>query len=130
MSEKDLIAKYQKTLGCTEQEAKELIAYDSEVDHSSGGLEYDLTEAQKKVAQQYTKTGTRKTPTAYKFTKRERKPNELKGAIISAFATFLSENGEISAEKIEILNKERMIAFEVNGERFEVTLVQKRRPKT
>ena len=127
--EADQIARIQAGLGCSEAEAREIYEYDRAVDHSSGGLEHDLTSAQNKVAQQFTKTGTRKTPTAYKFTKRERKPNELKSAIIAAFATFLAENEEFSAENVEITNKERMIAFESGGERFELTLTQKRKPK-
>ena len=125
----ELIAKYQEKLGCTKQEAMELIEYDNAVDHSNGGLEHDLTAAQQKVAQTFTKTGTRKTPTAYKFTKRERKPNELKGAIINSFFKFLGENSEFSAENVTILNAERQISFESGGEKFEITLTQKRKPK-
>lgn len=127
--EADQIARIQKSLGCSEEEAREIYSYDCEVDKSSGGLEYDLTAEQNKVAQQFTKTGTRKTPTAYKFTKRERKPNETKGMIIDAFCKFLSENSAFCAENVTILNKERQISFDFEGEKYEITLVQKRKPK-
>lgn len=127
--ETEAIARIQKGLGCSEEEAREIYAYDREVDKSSGGLEHDLTAEQNKVAQTFTKTGTRKTPTAYKFTKRERKPNATKAAIIEEIFTFLKENASFSAENVEIQNKERMISFEVGGEKFEFTLVQKRKPK-
>ena len=128
-NETELIARYCAKLGCTEDEARSIIEYDKAVDHSSNGLEYDLPPDKQKVAQTFTKTGTRKTPTAYKFTKRERKPNELKGLIIDEIFKFLSENSEISAENVTIINKERMVSFNCGGERFEITLVQKRKPK-
>ena len=127
--EMDAIARIQKGLGCTEQEAREIYAYDREVDKSSGGLEHDLTAEQNKVAQQFTKTGTRKTPTAYKFNKRERKPNETKADIIATLAEFLGDNCPISAENVTITNKERQISFELGGEKYELTLVQKRKSK-
>lgn len=131
MSEIELIEKYQKQLGCTADEARELIEYDREVDHSNGGLEYDLTAEKNKVAQSFTKTGTRTMKeTGLRLTKRERKPNELKGSIITAFATFLSQTDEFSAENVTVVNKERVIAFESGGEKFEITLTQKRKPKS
>lgn len=130
MSEIELIEKYQKQLGCTADEARELIEYDREVDHSSGGLEYDLPAEKNKVAQSFTKTGTRTMKeTGLRLTKRERKPNELKGSIIAEIFTFLTENAGFGAENVEIKNKERMIAFDCGGEKFEITLTQKRKPK-
>lgn len=127
--ETEAIERIKNGLGCTEDEAREIYAYDKEVDKSSGGLEYDLTAEQNKVAQTFTKTGTRKTPTAYKFTKRERKPNELKAALIDYFSNILREKSPFEVENVEILNKERQISFEIAGEKFEFTLVQKRKPK-
>ena len=44
-------------------------------------------------------------------------------------ATFLAENSDFSVKKLEITNKERQIAFEIGGEKYELTLVQKRKPK-
>lgn len=124
------IKKFMDTLGCTEQEARELAEYDRAIDKGEKNLDYDLTVEQQKVAQTMTRTGTRKMKeTGLRLTKRERKPNELKGAIISAFATFLAQTDEFSAENVEITNKERVIAFECGGERFELTLTQKRKPK-
>lgn len=124
------IKKFMDTLGCTEQEARELAEYDRAIDKGEKNLDYDLTVEQQKVAQSMTRTGTRKMKeTGLRLTKRERKPNELKGAIITAFATFLSQTDEFSAENVEITNKERVIAFECGGEKFELTLTQKRKPK-
>lgn len=115
-------------LKCDRAEAEQVYEYDKAVEHDEK-TEFDLTPAQKKVEREMARTGTRKTPTAYKFTKRERKPNATKGGLISELAQFLSENSGFAVENIEITNKERQIAFEIGGEKFELTLVQKRKPK-
>lgn len=115
-------------LKCDREEAEKVYDYDKAVDHDEK-TEFDLTPAQKKVEREMARTGTRKTPTAYKFTKRERKPNATKGGLIAELAQFLSENSGFEVKNLEITNKERQIAFEVGGEKFELTLVQKRKPK-
>ena len=102
--------------------------YDMAVDHDKK-TEYDLPPDKLAIARKMAHTGTRKTPTAYKFTKRERKPNATKGGIIAELAQFLTENSGFSVENLQITNKERQIAFEIGGEKYELTLVQKRKPK-
>lgn len=92
-------------------------------------MPFDLPPEKAAVAKKYTHTGTRKGPVAYKFTKRERKPNATKGGIIAELSKFLAENSEFSVENVEILNKERQIAFQIGEDKFELTLVQKRKPK-
>ena len=89
-----------------------------------------MTPEQQKVAQKYAHAGTRKTPTAYKFTKRERKPNATKAGIIDELSKFLTEKSDFSTENVTILNKERQISFKIGDETYELTLVQKRKPKT
>lgn len=101
---------------------------DKAIDHDEK-MDFDLPPDKLKVAQKQAHTGTRKTPTAFKFTKRERKPNATKGGLIAELAQFLSENSGFAVENLEITNKERQIAFEIGGEKFELTLVQKRKPK-
>ena len=115
-------------LKCDRAEAEEVYAYDQAVKRDEK-TEYDATPEQLKVEREMARTGTRKTPTAYKFTKRERKPNATKGGLIAELAQFLLENSGFEVKNLEITNKERQIAFEVGGERFELTLVQKRKPK-
>jgi len=128
--ETEQIARIMSGLGCTEAEAREIYEYDRAVDKGEKNLDYDLTVEQQKVAAKMTRTGTRKMKeTGLRLTKRERKPNELKGAIIAAFATFLAQTDEFSAENVEITNKERVIVFDCGGEKFELTLTQKRKPK-
>ncbi len=115
-------------LKCDRAEAEEVYAYDVAVNHDEK-TEFDATPEQLKVQHEMTKTGTRKAPTAFKFTKRERKPNATKGGLITDLAQFLRENSSFAVENLEIVNKERQIAFEIGGEKFELTLVQKRKPK-
>ena len=81
------------------------------------------------MAKKFANAGTRKAPTAYKFSQRERKANPTKGAIIAEIAKFLEENSENACENVEITNKERQIAFKIGENAYELTLVQKRKPK-
>lgn len=115
-------------LKCSEAEAKEIYAYDCAVDKGEK-TEYDLSPEQEKAARKYARTGTRKTPTAYKFTPRQRKPNATKGGIIAELAEFFEKNSQFNIENLQVTNKERQISFTIGAETFEVTLVQKRKPK-
>ena len=120
-----------KKLGISEEEALEMLAYDKEVDRTSGGLEYDLSKEAQKMAIKEAHKGqdrARKapgTPTVYKFTQRQRKENVTKSDIISKLAVFLEEQ----VENVNITNKERQITFSVGDNNFELTLVQKRKKK-
>lgn len=120
-----------KKLGISEEEALEMLAYDKEVDRTSGGLEYDLSKEAQKMAIKEAHKGqdrARKapgTPTVYKFTQRQRKENVTKSDIISKLAVFLEEQ----VENVNIANKERQITFSVGDNNFELTLVQKRKKK-
>ena len=113
-------------LGLSREEALQTLADDKDIDK---GLpkDFDLTKEQLKKAKQYTKTGTRKTKDTP--TKRERKENPTKALIIAEIFKFLTENDEISAENLEILNKERQIFFKCGENDYELTLTQKRKPK-
>lgn len=115
-------------LKCDRAEAESVYEYDKAVDHDEK-TEFDLSPEKQKIAQKHAHTGTRKTPTAYQFTKRERKPNATKGGLIAELAEFLGKNSGFAVENLEITNKERQVAFEIGNEKFELTLVQKRKPK-
>lgn len=121
------IADYMKRNKCDREEAIDLIKYDIAIE-SGEETEYDLTAEQ----QENVKAMMRKTDHAkIGKTTRERKPNELKEAIVAEIAEWLREDAQGQAYgDVEITNKSRMIAFEVNGKRFELTLVEKRPPKT
>ena len=115
-------------LKCDRAEAEQVYEYDCKIDHDEK-TEFDLPPDKLAIARKQAHTGTRKTPTAYKFTKRERKPNATKGGLISELANFLEKMSGFAVENLEITNKERQIAFEIGGEKYELTLVQKRKPK-
>ena len=121
-----------RKLGMSEEEIADVLASDAAIDRGEK-MDFDLTAEQMKEAKKYTKTATR-APTVYKLDnkngKRSRKENATKATIIAELAKFLGENGEFSAENVEILNKERQISFKSGENMFEITLVQKRRPKT
>lgn len=122
------IAEYMKVNKCDREEAIDLIKYDIAVE-SDEDTEYDLTPEQEAVV----KGMMRKTDHAKQDgkAKRERKPNELKEAIVKELADLLANEavGQVY-EDVEITNPNRMIAFAVNGTRFELTLTEKRPPKT
>ena len=110
------IHRIMNNLQCSEEEAAEIMAYDKAVDKGEK-TPHDLTPAQNKVAQSYTRTGTRK-PTVYKFDKKERKPNEPKRELISLFAAALTQNSINHA----ITNPERQIDFTFNGTKYRIVL--------
>lgn len=56
-----------------------------------------------------------------------RKPDMLKRDLIADIAIFVE--GDTRTSNVEVTNIERMIAFEVGDERFEITLTKKRKPK-
>ena len=107
-------------MGWIADEAEAVWDSDREIDKGKK-QDFDLSKEQLKVAQKFAKTGTRKVPTAYKFTTRERKANPTKASIIAEIATFLRENSENAVENLEITNKERQIAFSIGENRGEIS---------
>lgn len=126
-SEAAAIKRIMDGLHCDEAEAREVYTYDRAVDRGEKTA-HDLTPEQEKAARKYARADRK--PTAYKFTTRARKPNATKGAIIAALAAWLNATEDFSAEGVTVTNAERQITFESGGEKFELTLVQKRKPKT
>jgi hypothetical protein len=122
-SQKDRIM---RVFGITAEEADEMLACDKLIDQGKP-VDFGLTKEQEKEASKFTKV--KRGPTAYTFQKRERKENTTKSGIIAELARFLEENGEISCENVQITNKERMISFHCGENDFEITLIQKRKPK-
>lgn len=118
-----------KMLNCSREEAIDIIQCDDDIDHGKR-TKYDLDEkTEKEVLKDAHKGMIEKKPTAYNFTKRERKPNELKGSLIAEIADFLTKSSANAVESVEITNKEREIAFKVGEIAFSVTLIQHRPPK-
>ena len=126
------IADYMKRNKCNREEAIELITYDNAIENNEA-TEYDLTPEQVKNVQEmnrkidHAKIGT---------VKRNRKPNELKEALVIALADFLENvcefelNGQIAyCDKVEITNKSRMIHFSAGDKEFDLQLIEKRAKK-
>ena len=122
-----------RKMGLTEEEIADVVKSDEAIDKGEK-VYFDLDPEKEKEAKKYTKAGTRKAPTVYKLDnaegKRSRKENPTKAGIISELAKFLTENSENACEMVEITNKERQIAFKIGENSYELTLVQKRKPKS
>lgn len=116
--------KLMRILGCTEAEAEDIIASDKAIDKGER-VYFDLDVETEKQMKKYINVDTHKK--TEEKTVRTRKENPTKATIISEIADFLTKK---SCEMVEITNKERQIAFSVSGNRYELTLVQKRSPKT
>lgn len=135
VSNKQLTA--MKKAGMTDEEIQQLLLDDKRVDRGEQ-MEWDLSPEEHKKAMKYANSDEKKkkTPeksgkTTYNFdtSTKKRKENPTKSNIIALLATILTENSDFCAENVEITNKERQIAFSVGDNAFELTLVQKRKPK-
>ena len=116
-----------RKLGMTEEEIADVIKSDEAID--KGEKLFELTAEQEKASKQARNSGTRKAPTVYKLDnaegKRSRKENPTKAGIIQYLFECLKDY-----DNVVITNKERQITFSISGNRYELTLVQKRNPKT
>ena len=115
-------------LQCTREEAEDVIKWDKVIDQG-GRTPYDLDPKTEKMAKKMANVKERKKPTNYDFFFFVRKANPKKGGIIAEIAQFLTEKSQFATENVEITNKERMIAFKIGEDNFEITLIQKRKPK-
>lgn len=117
-----------RVLKVSAKEADEILAYDKAIDQGKR-VEYDLSPELEKLAKKFANCGERKRPIILDNKPRARKENPTKGGIIAEIAKFLTENSEFATKNVEITNKERQISFKIGDETYELTLVQKRKPK-
>lgn len=124
MTQKDIII---KNLGLTEEEADELLKADKAIDKGEK-MPFDLTKEKQEIAKSFTKTGTKtkKAPTVYKFEKKKTE-NVPKAELIKKLEELLNNEGFVD---VKIVNTERLISFSNGDNNFEITLTQKRKPKT
>lgn len=107
-------------------EATEIAIDDWRIDHGDR-CEWEPTVEEEKAMRKATKiVGERKKSTTP--VKRERKEDAVKQELIALLAAALGD-GDLEVANVEITNKERMIAFTVGDESFEVMLTKKRKPK-
>lgn len=124
MLDEKRIEKLMKSLGCSREEAIEVLMDDDDIDHGIK-KDFDLSEEEHKKAMKQANTGTRKSSKNGE-TKRKPKENPTKEGIVSEIFTFLSEKGY---ENCEITNKTREISFHFGDKDYTVTLIEKRKPK-
>lgn len=120
--------KLMRVLKVSEEEALEIMKADKAIDRGER-MEFDLDPETEKMAKKFANVQEKKKPIKLEKKPRPHKENATKGAIIANLAKFLMENVEFDANSIEITNKERQITFKVGNDAFELTLVQKRKPK-
>lgn len=112
-------------LGCSEDEAKDIIETDKAIDRGER-VYFDLDKAKEKEAIKMANVGTRKKPTVYDFSKRERKADTTKEGVIQQIADFLTENGYAD---VEIVNKSKLITFKIGTDTYKFDLIRQRQPK-
>lgn len=105
-----------RELGFSDEEITDVLESDKRID--KGEKLFELT-ADQKQAEKKMRQADRK-PTAYDFSKRERKANDSKRAIIAALAETareLADSGEV-----DITNIEREMIFVANGVKYKIVL--------
>ena len=116
------VASLMKTLGCSREEAIEVIREDEEIDGMTmKELNADLTAEQKKAMKEATKVGTRKRTE----TKRERKVDETKKRLLNGFRIFLEGIGA----SVKPLETAAEMHFSFEGAEYTVKLIKHRPPK-
>lgn len=114
MEEKQ-IQKLMNCLHCSHEEALQIIADDKRIDR--GEKLFELSAEQKQAAKEARQAP--RTPTVYKFTKREKKAKPEKAQICSAMVEGLQTLG---IADLDIINEEREFLFTLNGVKYKVTL--------
>ena len=127
--EKAKVAEIMRLLDCTEEEAIDVIETDKIID-KGGRTKYDLPiEKEKEIRKLYAVKDRQAKDQETNQRGKVRAENLTKSGIIASLTEFLTENGTLNCENVRILNKERQIAFKCGENDYELTLVQKRKPK-
>jgi len=120
--DEEKVACFMATFGISEAEAEQMIADDEAIER--GADLFPLTAEQEKASKKARATGSR----AYTFTKRERKADNDKRALINFLDCCLREDC-YKADEITITNPERQIDFVYNDRKFRIVLSAPRAPK-
>lgn len=127
--DKEQIARIMSGLKCSYEEALEVHLCDKAIDKGER-MDFDISKDQEKEVRKMLKHETMSG--ARTFEKRpkqpkEKKVNEPKKAFIEDLVAWLGENEDYG--NIEVINAERQVKFTIGEDTFELTLVQKRKPK-
>lgn len=107
-----------KSLGCTEQEAQEIITSDQEVDKMSvRECESDLTQIQKSAIKKFRQADRK--PTVYKLDTRAKKADVDKRHLIDLLNATL---GEVADQEPVVINAERQVDFVFKGRKMRIVL--------
>ena len=112
------IKKLMKALECTEEEAKDIITKDKEID--KGVKHFELSKDQKQAEKKMRSVGIKTVNPYGKQTTRERSIDIEKRAIIQCISEItenLADNGTI-----EIINPEREFTFIYKNRKFKIVL--------
>ena len=127
--EKAKVKEIMRLLDCTEEEALDVIETDKIID-KGGRTKYDLPIEKEKEALKISAVKDRMAKDkSTNMRGKVRAENPTKSGIISNLAEFLTEMSNFECENVKITNKERQIAFKCGENDYELTLVQKRKPK-
>lgn len=119
------VAKLMKKWGCTEEEAREMIAWDEETDDMTPAqINKEMTPEQRKAQKSMTITTSEKKRGERKV---ERKPNDEKRWIISVIKTLFE--GLEKLKNVSVSNPERQVDFAVGDTEYSITLTAHRKPK-
>jgi hypothetical protein len=127
--EKKVVQNLMDILKCTEEDALDIIATDKIID-KGGRTKYDLPIEKEKEALKIGAVNDRKAKSADNLRGKVRAENPTKSGIVAEIAEFLTEKSNFACENVRIVNKERLIAFKCGENDYEITLVQKRKPKS
>ena len=101
-------------LGLSDEEIKQVLADDKRID--KGEKLFELSAEQEREAKKARNVG--RAPTSYKFTKRERKPDQDKADLLNVlFSAVLPV-----CDTYEITNGEREFLFTYHGKKYKVVL--------
>lgn len=93
-------------------------------------MDFDLSiEEEKQAKKLINATSKKKTNYNFDTSQKKRKENPTKGGIVEELANFMLKDSKYAVQSLEITNKERQFTFNIGAEKFEVTLIQKRKPK-
>ena len=127
MPDEKWIKSTMKALDLTREEAIEMWMDDHDIDQGKA-KDFDLDPEKQKVVKEMTKAGGK--ARAKETKPRERKPNDEKRTIIQDLNDFLVNSCQDYINLVEIVNVEREITFKIGENAYELTLVQKRKPKS
>ena len=123
--------KLMRVLGCSEEEALDIIETDKQIDQGKR-TKYDLDPEKEKEAKAFART---RSVYNWNNTDKEgkkrvtRKENPTKEGIIAELFNFLQENSEYAVKNAEIVNKQGKISFEIGENSFSLSLTQHRKKK-